>query len=40
MDHLELLRNMFLMTNGEFYQVLNEESRLIMNLPPTNTAES
>ena len=40
MEHLELLRNLFLMTNGEFYQVLNEESRLIMNLPPTSMAES
>jgi len=39
MDHVELLRNMFLMTNGEFYQVLHEESRLIMSLPPTSTAE-
>ena len=39
-EHLELMKNMFFLTNGEFYQTLYEEARNLMLLPPTSNSEN
>ena len=38
-DHLKILRNYYFLDKGEFYQIFIEESRNIMKLPPTSSAE-
>ncbi|KRX02900.1 hypothetical protein PPERSA_04103 [Pseudocohnilembus persalinus] len=38
-DHLSIMLKYFLMTDGEFFQVFQEESRDLMQLPPNANAE-